>query len=166
MVRIYGYFPMLRESQQLRAGLLSGGQQQVLAKGWGYALITPGSIQADNGAGLTAGIIGLVNKGQPRKPDDWGALRAWAWGERSTLAVNMPVRVKSSLYTASPRASLKPSTFSTLWPTALRELRSLTTHLPVRFSGSQPRSGPLPGVLCNLCIDRGFRSGLHVNCAP
>jgi hypothetical protein len=21
-----------------------------------------------------------VNKGQPRKPDDWGALRAWAWG--------------------------------------------------------------------------------------
>ena len=21
-----------------------------------------------------------MNKGQPRKPDDWGALRAWAWG--------------------------------------------------------------------------------------
>jgi hypothetical protein len=29
---------------------------------------------------LTRGIIGLVNKGQPRKPDDWGSLRAWAWG--------------------------------------------------------------------------------------
>jgi hypothetical protein len=29
---------------------------------------------------MTRGIIGLVNKGQPRKPDDWGALRAWAWG--------------------------------------------------------------------------------------
>ena len=29
---------------------------------------------------MTKGIIGLVNKGQPRKPDDWGALRAWAWG--------------------------------------------------------------------------------------
>jgi len=55
-------------------------QQQVLAKGWGYATIGTSSIQADNGAGLTAGIIGLVNKGQPRKPDDWGALRAWAWG--------------------------------------------------------------------------------------
>ncbi|WP_114778524.1 alpha/beta hydrolase family protein [Botryobacter ruber] len=54
--------------------------QQLLAAGWGYALIEPGSIQADNGAGLTKGIIGLVNKGQPRKPDDWGALRAWAWG--------------------------------------------------------------------------------------
>lgn len=54
--------------------------QQLLADGWGYASINPGSIQADNGAGLTKGIIGLVNKGQPRKPDDWGSLRAWAWG--------------------------------------------------------------------------------------
>ncbi|MEO8596570.1 MAG: acetylxylan esterase [Candidatus Solibacter sp.] len=55
-------------------------QQQVLAKGWGYASLNPGSIQADNGDNLTLGIIGLVNKGQPRKPDDWGSLRAWAWG--------------------------------------------------------------------------------------
>ena len=54
--------------------------QQLLAAGWGYAMIDPSSIQADNGAGLTRGIIGLVNKGQPRKPDDWGSLRAWAWG--------------------------------------------------------------------------------------
>jgi hypothetical protein len=54
--------------------------QQLIADGWGYALIDPSSIQADNGAGLTRGIIGLVNKGQPRKPEDWGSLRAWAWG--------------------------------------------------------------------------------------
>jgi len=54
--------------------------EQLIADGWGYAAISPGSIQADNGAGLTRGIIGLVNKGQPRKPDDWGSLRAWAWG--------------------------------------------------------------------------------------
>ncbi|MEP6747376.1 MAG: acetylxylan esterase [Bacteroidota bacterium] len=54
--------------------------EQLLADGWGYATIDPASIQADNGAGITKGIIGLVNKGQPRKPDDWGALRAWAWG--------------------------------------------------------------------------------------
>lgn len=54
--------------------------QQLIADGWGYVLIDPASIQADNGAGLTRGIIGLTNKGQPRKPDDWGALRAWAWG--------------------------------------------------------------------------------------
>jgi lysophospholipase L1-like esterase len=54
--------------------------EQLIAGGWGYALIDPGSIQPDNGAGLTKGIIGLTNKGQPRKPDAWGALRAWAWG--------------------------------------------------------------------------------------
>ena len=60
-------------------------QQHVLARGWGYAVIVPNSIQADNGAGLTQGIIGLVNQGQPRKLDDWGALRAWAWGGSRAL---------------------------------------------------------------------------------
>src|ERR1700727_2792444 len=59
--------------------------EQLIADGWGFATIDPGSIQADNGAGLTKGVIGLVNKGQPRKPDDWGALRAWAWGAARAL---------------------------------------------------------------------------------
>jgi hypothetical protein len=54
--------------------------RQLIAKGWGYASINTTSIQADNGVGLTRGIIGLVNRGQARKPDDWGSLRAWAWG--------------------------------------------------------------------------------------
>jgi hypothetical protein len=61
------------------AGPASSAQQLVTA-GWGYASISPVSIQADTGAGLTRGIIGLVNKGQARTPEDWGALRAWAWG--------------------------------------------------------------------------------------
>jgi len=52
----------------------------LIKAGWGYAMISPASIQADNGAGLTRGIIGLSNHGRPRRPDDWGALRAWAWG--------------------------------------------------------------------------------------
>jgi len=60
-------------------------QEEVLAKGWGYAILYPNTIQADNGAGLTRGIIGLVNRGQPRKLDDWGALRAWAWGASRAL---------------------------------------------------------------------------------
>ena len=60
-------------------------QQQVLAQGWGYAEIYTSTIQADNGTGLVQGIIGLVNKGQPRQPDDWGALRAWAWGASRAL---------------------------------------------------------------------------------
>jgi len=70
---------------------------QVLEKGWGYAILSPTSIQADTGGrvggpggggayqGLTTGIIGLCNKGQPRKPDDWGALRAWGWGASRAL---------------------------------------------------------------------------------
>jgi hypothetical protein len=76
-------------SKAARPGPFGGGgpswQQQVLSKGWGFAIIVPNSIQADNGAGLTRGIIGLCNKGRPRKPDDWGALRAWAWGASRAL---------------------------------------------------------------------------------
>jgi len=53
---------------------------QLIAAGWGFASLSPTSVQADNGAGLTRGIIGLANKGARRAPDDWGALRAWAWG--------------------------------------------------------------------------------------
>lgn len=79
------YTPLVRTTPQFPFGF--GGQdreipsnQQLIEAGWGYAMIDPSSIQADNGAGLTRGIIGLINKGQPRKPDDWGSLRAWAWG--------------------------------------------------------------------------------------
>lgn len=68
------------ERRQNDANSAPPSKEQLIAAGWGYASINPRSIQADNGAGLTKGIIGLVNKGQPRKPDDWGSLRAWAWG--------------------------------------------------------------------------------------
>ncbi len=47
-------------------------QEQLLAQNWGYASLIPTSFQADNGAGLREGIIGLVNKGEPRKTDDLG----------------------------------------------------------------------------------------------
>jgi len=60
-------------------------QQQLLAKGWGYAILMPTTVQADNGAGLAQGIIGLANRGRPRALDDWGALRAWAWGASRAL---------------------------------------------------------------------------------
>ena len=67
-------FPQLNED----GGLPS--TWQLVAAGWGFVLFDPASVQADDGAGITRGIIGLVNKGQPRGPEDWGALRAWAWG--------------------------------------------------------------------------------------
>jgi hypothetical protein len=53
--------------------------QQALEHGWGHGSINPNSIQGDNNR-LREGVIGLTNKGEPRRPDDWGALRAWAWG--------------------------------------------------------------------------------------
>ncbi|HUB29065.1 MAG TPA: hypothetical protein VL967_05180 [Terracidiphilus sp.] len=67
-------FPQLNEDGDLP------NTWQLLAAGWGFALFDPASVQADDGSGLRKGIIGLVNKGLLRKPDDWGALRAWAWG--------------------------------------------------------------------------------------
>lgn len=59
--------------------------QPVLDRGWGFAILSPTSFQADNGAGLTQGIIGLMNKGEPRGLDEWGTLRAWAWGASRAL---------------------------------------------------------------------------------
>ncbi len=59
--------------------------QQLLAKGWGCATFNPGSVQADTGGGLNAGIIGLMNLGQPRQPDDWGSLAAISWGLSRTI---------------------------------------------------------------------------------
>jgi len=67
------------------AGADPPATEQLIADGWGCAFLNPASIQADNGAGLTRGIIGLVNKGQQRRPDDWGALRAWSWGAARAL---------------------------------------------------------------------------------
>lgn len=61
------------------------GNTRLLALGWGYANFDPMAVQADNAAGLTKGIIGLVNKGRPRSLSDWGALRAWAWGASQVL---------------------------------------------------------------------------------
>ncbi len=43
---------------------------QAIAHGWAYAAINPGSIQPDNN-NFGAGIIGLVKRDQPRRPEDW-----------------------------------------------------------------------------------------------
>lgn len=54
--------------------------EQLLRKGWGYAVVVANSIQADNGGELKTGVIGISLRGRPRRPGDWGVLRAWAWG--------------------------------------------------------------------------------------
>ena len=72
MIEIGGFMPPRRSGVTTWTDL-------AISKGWGYGSINPNSIQPDN-ARLDTGIIGLCNKGGYRKPDDWGALRAWAWG--------------------------------------------------------------------------------------
>ncbi len=59
--------------------------EELIASGWGFAVLDPTIVQADNGAALTRGIIGLTNRGRPRTPDQWGALRAWGWAASRTL---------------------------------------------------------------------------------
>ena len=59
----------------------------VVQRGWGFAILNPVSYQKDDGSGLTEGIIGLANQGQPRKLEDWGVLKAWAWGAEQAQAL-------------------------------------------------------------------------------
>ena len=76
----FGYALGVMNRQRPGAEPAKPWQQQVVERGWAAATITTGSIQADGGYNLRNGIIGLANKGQYRKPTDWGALRAWGWG--------------------------------------------------------------------------------------
>ena len=69
MVIVWGSFPQ---------PLLS--IEKLIDAGWAVALVNTGAIQMDSGAGLHEGIIGLMNEGKDRKPDDWGVLAAWSWG--------------------------------------------------------------------------------------
>ncbi|MDR1121299.1 MAG: glycosyl hydrolase 115 family protein [Dysgonamonadaceae bacterium] len=48
--------------------------------GIGVLYFNAGALQPDNGEGLTSYLIGFVNKGNWRKPADWGTLVAWSWG--------------------------------------------------------------------------------------
>ena len=66
-------------------GMASTWREQVLAKHWGAAMMVATSVQPDDGGGLDEGIVGLGNHGKPRRPDQWGALRAWAWGASRAL---------------------------------------------------------------------------------
>jgi hypothetical protein len=49
-----------------------------LDRGFAHVAYRPQMLQADTGAQLQQGVIGLAR--WPREQHDWGALRAWAWG--------------------------------------------------------------------------------------
>lgn len=54
--------------------------QECLSRGWGFLTMDCTALQLDSGQYLTDYLIGLVNKGNWRKPSDWGTLAAWTWG--------------------------------------------------------------------------------------
>jgi len=72
------YFPEMLPGGKGNEG--PSWQEQVLNRGWGYAILLPTSLQEDSPLGLRRGVIGLTSHGLPRQPGDWGAIRAWAWG--------------------------------------------------------------------------------------
>jgi hypothetical protein len=54
----------------------------ILARGWGYAMVGYQDIQPDRANALNEGVIGLTlgaNQRQPG-PEAWGSITAWAWG--------------------------------------------------------------------------------------
>jgi hypothetical protein len=54
----------------------------ILAHGWGYAMIGYNDIQPDRANTFNQGVIGATMKpGQQQPgPDEWGTIGAWAWG--------------------------------------------------------------------------------------
>jgi hypothetical protein len=75
--------PTALRAEVLAAGLVAAGLpgNSKFSPGAGATPpLAPTASRPTTVPGLTQGIIGLMNKGQPRKADDWGALRAWAWG--------------------------------------------------------------------------------------
>lgn len=54
---------------------------EILARGWGYAMVGYQDIQPDRLNTLDQGVIGqTLAAGQQPKPDEWGTISAWAWG--------------------------------------------------------------------------------------
>ena len=54
---------------------------EILARGWGYAMVGYNDIQPDRLNTFNQGVIGqTLPAGQQPKPDEWGTIGAWAWG--------------------------------------------------------------------------------------
>ena len=53
----------------------------ILARGWGYAMVGYNDIQPDRLNTFNQGVIGqTLASGQQPKPDEWGTIGAWSWG--------------------------------------------------------------------------------------
>ena len=77
--------PAFRPSSTTHSSPTAAPVRMARDRGWAFATVETGPIQPDTGAGLDAGVIGYVNEGRPREPEDWGVLAAWAWGMSRAL---------------------------------------------------------------------------------
>jgi hypothetical protein len=72
--------------QPMGARLLPPGDppvaSEILAKGWGYAMVRYQDIQPDRAGAWAEGVVGatLAGKKPQPDPDEWGAISAWSWG--------------------------------------------------------------------------------------
>lgn len=55
-------------------------KEQVIDKGWAFVTFNTTALQAEIGAGLDEGIIGLMSESELREPDDRGVWAASSWG--------------------------------------------------------------------------------------
>lgn len=88
-VRLYEIWDRKSQKRALPAADVKRGTSKewdvplVLARGYGVAAIHYGEIEPDfeGGAGRPFGVRTLYGKQDgPRRPKDWGAIGAWAWG--------------------------------------------------------------------------------------
>lgn len=86
--RIFGTLRIPRAAYEARATVPvvvvfggTGRWSNLGPEGWGIFGFANAQLQPDRGgANLSSYLIGLVNRGNWRKPGDWGALAAWSWG--------------------------------------------------------------------------------------
>jgi hypothetical protein len=60
--------------------------EQVIARGYAVAAFFNGDVDADKHDGFKDGVHGIFDKkDQPRAPDAWATIAAWAWGASRTM---------------------------------------------------------------------------------
>ncbi|MGY4385744.1 hypothetical protein ACVWYN_002790 [Pedobacter sp. UYP24] len=96
--------------------------------GWAVAIFDTNAIQADNGAGLSAGIIGLMNKGKLRRPEQWGVLRAWSWGLSRALDY---FDAHEMMALVAPRPLFITGGTQDIWADPLGEFKACVAATPV-----------------------------------
>lgn len=118
-------------------------RDSVLARGWGVAILELDSIQSESGDALMRGIIGVSTGGQPRAKQDWGVLRAWAWGASrayeffETEAKIDPARVGIAGYGRAAKAALIAAAYDPRYAIAYIASPGAAATSPIRLSGAQ-----------------------------